>query len=54
MAQATGTTIMDETMRAPTVLAATETVTAIKTVNRKFTVFTGTPASLALCSSRDT
>ena len=53
IAQAAGTTIMEETMSAPTVLAATETVTAIKTVKRKFTAFTGTPAILALCSSKD-
>lgn len=52
MAQATGTTIREDTISAPTVLDAIETVMAVNTVKMKLMVFTGIPASLAEFSSK--
>ena len=47
MAHATGTTIKDEIIRIPTVLADTEIVTAIRIIKIKFILSTLTPESLA-------
>lgn len=50
---ATGTTIRDETISAPTLLDATDTVIAVNIVNTKFITLTFTPDSFALSSSKD-
>ena len=44
---------IDDTINAPTVRAATETVTAIIIVKIKLTTPTGTPANRALLSSNE-
>ena len=53
MAQATGTTIRDEIIKIPTVLAETEIVTAIRIMKIKFILSTLTPESLAEDSSKE-
>lgn len=53
IAQATGTTIRDEIIRIPTVLADTEIVTAIRIIKIKFILSTFTPESLAEDSSKE-
>ena len=53
MAQATGTTIRDEIIKIPTVLADTDIVTAIKIIKIKFILSTLTPESLADDSSKE-
>ena len=45
--QATGTTIIDDTIKAPTALADIDTVTAVNIVKIKLILFTGTPESFA-------
>ena len=51
MAHATGMTIRDDTINAPTLRAATDTVIAVSSVITKLIFFTGTPASTAPGSS---
>src|SRR3712207_99933 len=52
IAHATGMTIIDDTIRAPTVLDAIATVRAVNIVNIKFIVLTGIPTILAPLSSK--
>ena len=52
IAQATGMTIIDDTISAPTVLDAIATVRAVSIVNIKLTVLTGIPTILAPLSSK--
>ena len=52
MAHATGITIIDDTIRVPTVLDAIDIVKAVKIVNIKLTVLTGIPINLAPSSSK--
>ena len=42
---------MEETIKAPTILAEIEIVNPVKIVNKKVTKRTGTPAKIALSSS---
>ncbi len=53
IAHAAGTTISEDTISAPTVRAATDTVIAVISVNSVFTAPTFTPASLAERSSNE-